>query len=70
VVVILGLGLAIINLSTKFGVSSSTVYKDINDASKCRKWDYLRLRHSEVTEGHWKYHHSIENIKVFINLPS
>jgi len=31
-------GLAIFNLTTKFEVSISTHYEDINGDTKCRKW--------------------------------
>ena len=39
--VIRGLGLATINLSTKFGVSVSTHYEDMKVDTRSRKWSGL-----------------------------
>jgi len=36
-----GLGLATVNLATKFEVSNSTHYEDIKCDTKCRKWGGL-----------------------------
>ena len=39
--VILGLGIATVNLPTKFEVSISTHYEDMIRDSKCQKWGGL-----------------------------
>jgi len=51
-----GLGLAVMNLYTKFKVSVFTNYKDKNGKAKCRNWGGL------VTQGHQQHNYLIEHI--------
>ena len=46
-----GLGIATINLPSKFEVSISTHYEDIKSDTICEKWS--GLGQSGVTQGHW-----------------
>jgi len=48
----LQLALTTINLFTKFEVSISTHYEDMQGGTKYRKWD--GLGQLGVTQGHWK----------------
>ena len=50
------------NLPTKFEVSISTHYEDMKDDTKCRKLGGLGV--VSFTQGHWKYHQSIEHLRV------
>ena len=49
---VLGLELAMINVSTKFEVSIYTHYEGMKGDTKYRKWD--GLGQLQVTEGDWK----------------
>ena len=49
---IFGLGLATVNLSTKFEVSVSAHHEDMKKDSKCEKLG--GLGQLGVTQGHWK----------------
>ena len=53
------LGLATINLYTKYEVSMFTHYEDMKSDEKCKNWGVLGLG---VTQGHRKHSHSIERI--------
>jgi len=55
-----------INLPTKFEVSSFTRYGDMKDVEKCPKWGGLGWL--GVTQGHRECHHSIERIRHPIRL--
>jgi len=60
------LGLATINLQTKFEVSNYIHYEDMRTGAKCTNWDSLgRLG---VTQGHQKCHLSIERVRLPIRL--
>ena len=65
--VIIGrLGLATINLQTKFEVSNYTHYEDIRSGATCTNWgSWGRLG---VTESHRQCHYSIERIRLPIQL--
>jgi len=60
------LGLATINLQTKFEVSNYTHNEDMRSAAKCTNWG--SLRHLGVTQGHRQCHRSIERIRLPIRL--
>jgi len=60
------LGLATVNLRTKFEVSNYTLYEDMRSGAKCTNW--RSLGHLGVTQGHRKCHHSIERIRLAIRL--
>jgi len=47
-----GLAITTDNLPTKFEVSDSTHYEDMEDDPKCRKWGGLGV--VSVIQGHWK----------------
>jgi len=60
------LGLATINLQTKFEVSNYTHYEDMRSGAKCTNWGSLgRLR---VTKGYGQCHHSTERMQLPIRL--
>ena len=48
------LGLATINLYTKYEVSLLTHYEDMKGDEKCKNWGVLGGL--GVTQGHWKHH--------------
>ena len=56
------LGLATINLQTKFEVSTYTHYEDTRSGTKCTNWG--SLGHLGVTQGHRQCHNSIERIRL------
>jgi len=60
------LGLATINLYTKYEVSMLTHYKDMKGDEKCKNWG--GLGGLGVTQGHQKHSHSIERIGLSIRL--
>ena len=58
------LGIATINLQTKFEISNYSQYEDMKSCAKCTYWGSLgRLG---VTQGHRQCHHSIERIYDFL----
>jgi len=63
--VICRLGLAIINLCTKFEVSTFTQYEDTKGNAKCRNWRGLGVR---VTQGHRQHDNLTECIRLPIQL--
>jgi len=60
------LGLATVNLQTKFEVSNYTNYEDMRSGAKCTNCG--SLGHLGVTQGHPQCHHSIERIRLSIRL--
>ena len=58
------LGLATVNLQTKFQVSNYTHYEDMRSGTKCTNWG--SLGHFGVTQGHRQC--SIERIRLPIRL--
>ena len=60
------LGLATINLQTKFEVSNYTHYEDMRNSAKCTNWG--SLEHLRITQGHRQCHSSIEHIRLPIRL--
>jgi len=63
--VLSGLGLATINLRTKFEISTFTHYKDMEGDEKCKNLGGWGLR---VTQGHQQHNHLIEHIRLPIRL--
>jgi len=59
------LGLATVNLYTKYEVSMFTHYEDMKGNKKCKNWVVWGLG---VTQGHRKHSHSIEHIRLPIRL--
>ena len=60
--VISRLGLATINLQTKFEVSNYSHYKDMKSGAICRNWG--SLGQLGVTQSHRQCHHSIQRIRL------
>ena len=60
------LGLATVNLYTKYEVSMFTHYEDMKGDEKCKNWG--GLGGLGVTQGHRKHSHSIEHIRLPIRL--
>jgi len=59
------LGLATVNLQTKFEVSNYTHYEDMISGAKCANWG--SFGHSGVTQCHRQCHHSIERIRLLFD---
>ena len=59
------LALTTINRSTQFELSISTDYRDMKGETKCRNWG--RFGVVRVTQGHWKWRHSIERMWLWIH---
>jgi len=59
-------GLAMVSQCTKFEVSRFTRYDAMNGGAKCRKWGSLGQLGG--TQGHRQCHHSIERIRLTIQL--
>ena len=60
------MGLAMINLCTKFKVPACNRYEDMNGGAKCKNWG--SLGQLGVTQGHPQCHHSIERIRLPVRL--
>ena len=60
------LGLATINLQTKFEVSNYTHYEDMRSGAKCT--NLRSLVRLGVTQGRPQCHHSIERVRLAIRL--
>ena len=64
------LGIATINLQTKFDISNYSHYEDMNSGAKCRPTNWGSLGRLRITQGHRQCHHSIERIRLpSIRLP-
>jgi len=59
------LGLATINLQTKFEVSNYTHYEDMRSGAKCTNWG--SLGQLGITQSHPQCHHSIERIRLLFD---
>ena len=60
------LGLAAVNVKTKFEVSNYTYYEDMRSGPKCTNCG--SLGNLGVTQGHRQCNHSIERIQLPIRL--
>ena len=61
-----GFAMVMVIQYTKFEVSGFTRYEAVNGGAKCRKWD--GLGRFVGTQGHGQCHHSIERIRLPIQL--
>jgi len=61
-----GVGLAMVSQCTKFEVSRFTRYEAMNGSAKCGKWGSFGQLGG--TQGHRQCHHSIERIRLPIQL--